>query len=166
MSKEAVSKWMGSFSRSGPHRLFVATESGRLLGLAGGQQYCNHPAFHKTIETSTYVDPDAVGRGVGSALYEKSFQRNLGRGSALRRRWDRPTKRSLHTFASESEVHGSRDVCRVRCQERSLCKFGLDAARALTSFSRSLDVGTRFRESCRAAEGCVLPMADRLCDAI
>jgi phosphinothricin acetyltransferase len=74
MPKEAVSAWLGSFSRSGPYRLFVATESGRLLGFAGSQQYRNHPAFKKTIETSIYVDPEAVGRGVGSALYESLFK--------------------------------------------------------------------------------------------
>ena len=74
MQKEAVSAWIGSFSNSGPHRLFVATESGRLLGFAGSQQYRNHPAFKKTIETSIYVDPEAVGRGVGSGLYENLFK--------------------------------------------------------------------------------------------
>ena len=68
MQKEAVSAWIGSFSNSGPHRLFVATESGRLLGFAGSQQYRNHPAFQKTVETSIYVDPEAGGRGVGSAF--------------------------------------------------------------------------------------------------
>jgi phosphinothricin acetyltransferase len=78
MPKDAVSAWIGSFSRSGPHRLFVATESGRLLGFAGSQQYRNHPAFRKTIETSICVDPEAVGRGVGSALYENLFKEISG----------------------------------------------------------------------------------------
>ncbi|MGI4861639.1 MAG: GNAT family N-acetyltransferase [Janthinobacterium lividum] len=74
MSREAVSAWIGSFNCFGPHRLLVATESGRLLGFAGSQQYRNHPAFQKTIETSIYLDPEAVGRGVGSALYENLFK--------------------------------------------------------------------------------------------
>lgn len=78
MSKEAVDEWIGFFSRSGPHRLYVATDSGRLLGFAGSQQYRNHPAFRKTIETSVYVAPDSVGRGVGSALYKSLFEELSG----------------------------------------------------------------------------------------
>jgi phosphinothricin acetyltransferase len=78
MSKEAVNAWMGSFGRSGPHRLYVATDAGRLLGFAGSQQYRNHPAFRKTIETSIYVAPGAVGRGIGSALYENLFKELSG----------------------------------------------------------------------------------------
>jgi phosphinothricin acetyltransferase len=80
MSKEAVIAWIGSFNRSGPYRLFIATESERLLGFTGSQQYRNHPAFQKTIETSIYVDPEAVGRGVGSALYEELFKQISGEG--------------------------------------------------------------------------------------
>ncbi|WP_176059509.1 GNAT family N-acetyltransferase [Paraburkholderia sp. BCC1876] len=73
MSKEAVTTWMDSFSHAGPHRLYVATDAERLLGFAGSQPYRNHPAFRKTIETSIYVAPGAVGRGIGSALYERLF---------------------------------------------------------------------------------------------
>lgn len=76
----AVSAWIGSFSRSGPHRLFVATEEERLLGFAGSQRYRSHPAFRKTIETSIYVVPDALGHGVGSALYENLFKEISGEG--------------------------------------------------------------------------------------
>jgi phosphinothricin acetyltransferase len=78
MSKEAVSTWMSSFNDSGPHRLFVASEAGKLLGFAGSQQYRNHPAFRKTIETSIYVAPEAIGRGVGAALYEHLFKEISG----------------------------------------------------------------------------------------
>jgi hypothetical protein len=62
-----------------------------------------------------------------------------------------------------------RDVCRVRYKERALREFGLDAARVLTSFSRSLNVvrrpicadqadrhsslSVRYRESWRSVEG-------------
>lgn len=78
MSKEAVNAWMGLFSRSGPHRLYVAADSGQLLGFAGSQSYRHHPAFRKTIETSIYVAPEALGRGVGSALYEALFKELSG----------------------------------------------------------------------------------------
>ncbi|MFL9873805.1 GNAT family N-acetyltransferase [Paraburkholderia megapolitana] len=78
MSKEAVNAWMGLFSRVGPHRLYVAVDSARLLGFAASQQYRNHPAFRKTVETSIYVAPEAVGRGVGLALYENLFREISG----------------------------------------------------------------------------------------
>jgi phosphinothricin acetyltransferase len=72
-SREAVRAWIDSFGLAGPHRLFVAIEAGRLLGFVSSQSYRDHPAFHKTIETSIYVAPEAVGRGVGLALYESLF---------------------------------------------------------------------------------------------
>jgi phosphinothricin acetyltransferase len=78
MSREAVNTWIGSFSRTGPHRLYVATGEGRLCGYVASQPYRIHRAFRKTIETSIYVSPDAVGQGIGSALYEKLFAELLG----------------------------------------------------------------------------------------
>jgi phosphinothricin acetyltransferase len=78
MSKEVVSTWMISFNDTGPYRLFVASEAGRLLGFAGSQQYRNHPAFRKTVETSIYVAHEAIGRGVGAALYKHLFEQISG----------------------------------------------------------------------------------------
>jgi phosphinothricin acetyltransferase len=69
---------MSLFSHSGPHRLYVATDAGRMLGFAGSRQYRNHPAFRKTIETCICVAPGAVGRGVGSALYKNLFNELAG----------------------------------------------------------------------------------------
>lgn len=74
MSKEAVGVWLSSFRQTGPHRLYVSTDNGELLGFAGSQQYRSHPAFRKTIETSIYVNPTCLGRGIGSALYEALFK--------------------------------------------------------------------------------------------
>ncbi len=69
----AVRDWIASFAATGPHRLLVARDGGRLLGFCSSQSYRAHPAFARTIETSIYVAADAAGRGVGSALYARLF---------------------------------------------------------------------------------------------
>ncbi len=76
----AVQHWIAGFAASGPHRLLVAREGARLLGFCSSQSYRAHPAFARTIETSVYVAPDAVGRGVGGALYERLFADLAGTG--------------------------------------------------------------------------------------
>jgi phosphinothricin acetyltransferase len=54
---------------SGPHRLFVSTVGDRVTGFASSAPYRPRAAYRTTVETSAYVAPDAVGRGVGSSLY-------------------------------------------------------------------------------------------------
>jgi phosphinothricin acetyltransferase len=76
----AVQQWMSGFASTGPHRLLVARDGVRLLGFCSSQAYRAHPAFARTIETSIYVDPDAAGTGVGSALYECLFAQLAGEG--------------------------------------------------------------------------------------
>ena len=76
----AVQQWMAGFAATGPHRLLVARGGARLLGFCSSQPYRAHPAFARTIETSIYVDPQAAGTGVGSALYECLFAELAGEG--------------------------------------------------------------------------------------
>jgi phosphinothricin acetyltransferase len=72
--------WIAGFGATGPHRLLVARDGGRLLGFCSSQPYRAHPAFARTIETSIYVAPDAAGTGVGSALYRRLFAELAGLG--------------------------------------------------------------------------------------
>ena len=76
----AVQEWLAGFGSTGPHRLLVARDGARLLGLCSSQAYRAHPAFARTIETSIYVAPEAAGSGVGSALYERLFAALAGEG--------------------------------------------------------------------------------------
>jgi phosphinothricin acetyltransferase len=69
----AVQDWIAAAATTGPHRLLVARDGGRVLGFCSSQPYRAHPAFARTVETSVYVAPDAAGAGVGSALYERLF---------------------------------------------------------------------------------------------
>ena len=66
--------WFGAFSETGPFRLFVVSDGDRVLGCASSSPYRSHPAFAKTVEVGIYLDPDCLGRGIGSALYAVLFE--------------------------------------------------------------------------------------------
>ena len=74
LSHAFVESWVASFNPTGPHQLFIAEASGRLLGFASSQAYRGHPAFAQTVETSVYVASNAGRCGVGSALYTRLFE--------------------------------------------------------------------------------------------
>jgi phosphinothricin acetyltransferase len=59
--------------QSDPHRVFVAQRDGHLLGFASSGAHRSKPAYRTSVETSVYVAPDSVGRGIGKALYGALF---------------------------------------------------------------------------------------------
>ena len=73
LTRAAIDAWFLQFSTTGPYRLLVARQAGRMLGFCSSPPYRAHPAFAATIETSIYVSPDAGRSGVGSALYGSLF---------------------------------------------------------------------------------------------
>lgn len=66
--------WFGQFAETGPHRLLVAEEDGRLLGYVASFPHLPKAAYERTAETSIYLAPDAGGRGLGRALYGALFE--------------------------------------------------------------------------------------------
>lgn len=66
---DSRTSWFDGFSETGPHRLLVAAEGGRVLGCASSAPYREHPAFARTVEVGIYLHPDVRSRGIGSALY-------------------------------------------------------------------------------------------------
>lgn len=46
----------------------VAERDGRVIGYAYATQFRDRPAYRTTCENSIYLDPDAIGRGVGTLL--------------------------------------------------------------------------------------------------
>ena len=60
--------------RSGPHRVFVASNADGLAGFASSGPHRPKPAYLTSVETSVYVAAHAVGRGVGKALYGVLFE--------------------------------------------------------------------------------------------
>jgi phosphinothricin acetyltransferase len=67
--------WLSKYQNSGPYRLLVAEEAGKVFGFICSSQYRDHPAFRETIETSIYLSPDARGKGLGTRLYLELFDR-------------------------------------------------------------------------------------------
>ena len=51
------------------HRILVATLGDRVVGYASSGEYRAKAAYETTVETSVYVAPGFVGRGVGASLY-------------------------------------------------------------------------------------------------
>jgi phosphinothricin acetyltransferase len=47
----------------------VAIPDGQVIGYASSGQYRAKAAYETTVETSAYVAPDFVGRGLGTSLY-------------------------------------------------------------------------------------------------
>ncbi|MEU9717801.1 N-acetyltransferase family protein [Streptomyces sp. NPDC047976] len=66
--------WLLAHPSSGPHRLLVAEEGGKLLGYATSSAFRPKPAYTTSVETSVYLAPEHVGRGVGGLLYGALFE--------------------------------------------------------------------------------------------
>ncbi|MFN2613727.1 MAG: N-acetyltransferase family protein [Actinomycetota bacterium] len=65
-------RWLGAHA-TGRHRALVAVEDVRVVGFASSGPWRPRAAYATSIETSVYCAPDAVGRGIGRALYEALF---------------------------------------------------------------------------------------------
>jgi phosphinothricin acetyltransferase len=69
--------WLLSHPEDGPHRLLVArdTLTGEgILGYATSSPFRPKAAYATSVETSIYLTPAAMGRGVGTLLYERLFE--------------------------------------------------------------------------------------------
>jgi phosphinothricin acetyltransferase len=71
-------RWFDGFQASGPHRVLVATVADDVLGYATSSPYRSHPAFDRTVETSIYLHPSAIGRGLGGRLYDAVLAELVG----------------------------------------------------------------------------------------
>ena len=61
--------WFEAYSESGPYRLLVAEDDGRIAGYATSSRFRTKPAYDPSVETTIYLDPARVGRGHGRRLY-------------------------------------------------------------------------------------------------
>jgi phosphinothricin acetyltransferase len=66
--------WFEQFADAGRHRLLVAVHAGRVAGYACTHQFRTKRAYDTTVESSIYCAHDAVGMGVGTALYTALFE--------------------------------------------------------------------------------------------
>ncbi len=63
----------------------VWEDEGRVLGYAAASEWKSRCAYQYSVETSIYLDPSAVGRGLGKRLYGDLLERvkSAGHHSAL-----------------------------------------------------------------------------------
>ena len=106
--------WFEGFSESGPYRLLIVEAAHRLVGYASSQRFRKKPAYDRSVETTVYLDPAFVGRGMGQQLYgslldalhaEESVHRAYG-GVAL----PNPASIALHERLGFSAVGTFREV--------------------------------------------------------
>ncbi|NBE54497.1 GNAT family N-acetyltransferase [Streptomyces boluensis] len=67
--------WLRSHPEDGRHRLLVAQRApgSPILGYATSSAFRPKPAYETSVEVSVYLAPDAIGRGIGSLLYDALF---------------------------------------------------------------------------------------------
>jgi phosphinothricin acetyltransferase len=107
--------WLEQFDEKGPYRLVVAEEAGRAVGYAASTRFRVKPAYVTSVETTIYVDPEAVGRGIGAPLYAELFERL--RGEDLHRAYagitlPNPTSVRLHVGFGFRSIGVYREVGR------------------------------------------------------
>ena len=71
---EARREWFTHYAPTGRHRLMVAADDGRVIGFASSSRFRPKPGYATSVETSIYVAPDQIGKGVGLKLYAALFE--------------------------------------------------------------------------------------------
>lgn len=70
---EKRAAWFDQFGATGRYRLVVAEENSVVLGYAGTMRFRPKAAYETTVETTIYCDQQAIGKRIGSLLYEALF---------------------------------------------------------------------------------------------
>lgn len=78
-SLEKRKEWFRRFD-SPKHIALVSEIDGQITGVACSFAYRGGGVFENTIETSIYLHPDWMGKGLGSKLYQKLFDSIKGKG--------------------------------------------------------------------------------------
>ena len=70
--------WLDGFAPSGRHQCFVAEREGRAIGWVCSGRFKEKAAYHTSVETSIYLAPGEVGKGLGRRLYRTLFEALAG----------------------------------------------------------------------------------------
>ena len=67
--------WFQQFAdskdKNAPHRCYVAVDAqDKVLGYAGSGTFRDKAAYNASIETTIYLAPSSIGRGIGKRLYQ------------------------------------------------------------------------------------------------
>src|SRR6266852_3835412 len=74
MTMEDRREWFSHYDRTGRYRVVVGVSEGLVIGYASSSRFRTKPGYETSVETSVYITPDAVGRGIGTRLYEELFK--------------------------------------------------------------------------------------------
>jgi phosphinothricin acetyltransferase len=74
MTLEERQEWFSQYGNTGRYRVVVGVSEGSVIGYASSNRWRPKPAYETSVETSIYVAPDAVGRGIGTRLYDELFK--------------------------------------------------------------------------------------------
>ncbi len=66
-------EWLDGFAPAGRYQCFVAVKAGAPIGWACTAPFKQKAAYETSAETSIYLAPGEVGRGLGRRLYETLF---------------------------------------------------------------------------------------------
>ena len=111
----------------------VAEEQGAILGYAYATPWKARSAYRFSVETTVYVAPGHMRRGLGAALYRQLIDGAAQARSACGRRRHRVAERGEHRAAREARLQEDRPIRRDRPQARSLGRrrlLGADPALA------------------------------------
>jgi phosphinothricin acetyltransferase len=72
VSLENRRQWMQRYP-GGRHRLLVAEDAGTITGYATSGKVREKPGYLGSIETTVYVHPEHLGKGIGKSLYAAIF---------------------------------------------------------------------------------------------
>jgi phosphinothricin acetyltransferase len=67
-------EWFGEFAKTGKYQCFVAVDQGRPLGWVCSAKFKEKAAYSSSIETSVYLAPGEIGKGIGRRLYRTLFE--------------------------------------------------------------------------------------------
>lgn len=73
VTMEARREWFSHYAPEGRHRLLVAADDGQVVGYAVSSRFRPKPGYLTSVETSIYLAPDSVGKGIGARLYAALF---------------------------------------------------------------------------------------------
>jgi len=66
--------WLNDFAKTGKYQCFVAVDQGRPIGWVSSARFKEKAAYSSTVETSIYLAPGAIGKGIGRRLYKTLFE--------------------------------------------------------------------------------------------
>lgn len=67
-------EWFAGYADSGPYRVMVAVEpDGRIVGESYSSPFHRKAAYRSSVETSVYLLPGEVGRGLGTRLWDALY---------------------------------------------------------------------------------------------